>query len=181
MTCWDFQVVLHNATTMAWTSATIIIMIIRQRLNEYVAFKQDWNLQVLPDAKDDHTFHLVEQPDKIQWRDEDDRPDDTQHGAWLPAGAANILAQWDPTARAQTLLPPEGHYIVDISVSNVASSSSSSSAVTVTCHAYAHSLHGKRRVAHLHNQLAGEIAQTNRRWRRKLQQQQQEVAAMDVS
>jgi len=184
--------------------------IIMQRLQDYCTWKEDWHLQV--SVNEDNKYYvtaahcpsnapnwtLMERSQVIQWHEETDKV------VWLPEPIQTSLSSWNTVHRAQYLLPPEGHFVVDIQIhpnnttctttTTSGSSGGGSNRVVLSCRAYAHTLYGKRRVAQLQSHMGGELARTNRRWRRKVklqlhrhqekqphQQQQGDIVEMDTS
>ena len=94
-------------------------------------------------------------------------------GAWvrddqlLPDDLQRILAHTAVQTRRR-LLPSQGHFHLTIELLHA----SSTEGVLVRVCAYSHTHCGKREVAHLKQQIPGEIMQTNRKWRRRLQRQE---------
>jgi len=193
---WTWQIPVARSPCAAcstWnmdTGGEITVSELTQRLEAYCTWKEDWHLQVVtlndtPHKQKQEHIHaatttplptrwtLTERPDTIQWHQE------TDHVAWLPEPIEASMSAWNTVDRARCLLPPEGHFVVDIQ----ATRTTSSSHVVLSCHAYAHTLYGKRRVAQLQSHIGGELTRTNRRWRRKLklEQHQDTVTEMDTS
>lgn len=140
---WDFEVV-----------GVVTEMVIQERLASFCEFKQEWGLTVSAGSQN-NLWHITEKA--TQWQDQ---------LAWLPNEAQQALEAWDPAERAKVLLPPEGHFIVDLTISQERRQNGDM-VLKVSCHAYCHSLYAKRRVSQIQSVIGGEVGQTNRRWRRK--------------
>lgn len=90
----------------------------------------------------------------------------------LPPALQSILARMTTESR-RLLVPPLGHYCLEINLIHQASGN-----VLVDVQPFVHSAYGKTAVDRIKVKLEGEITRTNRRWRRKLQREQK---AMDES
>jgi 23S rRNA A1618 N6-methylase RlmF len=164
---WTFDIVLAHATTQDEAAREI-----HQRLTSYCASKTDWLLQVEMSAESAGSWQM-RQTGSVQWQ----AVEQESQLAWLPAQVRQATSGWDATHRAAVLLPPEGHYLLDVTLKTPGSATSSS--WTLTCHSFAHTSYGKRRIAQIQTQLAGEVARTTRRWRRLLKSQATDEA-MDI-
>ena len=169
---WEFDVDVDHASINQETSDDRRILDeVGARIADFCAFKHDWGLQISPAEanKKGVLWHVTEQ--SPQWRDRIE---------WLPSSVQRALDGWDATDRAQALLPPEGHFVVDITpVHQAGLAPGTTSRIRIKCHAYAHSMYGKRRVAHIQSIIVGEVGRTNRRWRRKLREAGTQAATND--
>lgn len=90
---------------------------------------------------------------------------------YLPPHLQSLVGSLSSEVR-HSLLPEEGHFLLVVKAKDS----------FLQIQAFAHTSFGKRKIAHIKLQLAGEIARTNRKWRRKLRrQQQQEEGPPDAS
>ena len=109
----------------------------------------------------------------------------------LPECVQQILKHTDSFFRRSNLLPSNGgHFMLDITLSAINSdtkqgiSNSNHREVQVRINGYCHSLYGQMTMDKIKSQLQNDICRTSRRWRRLIQQQEQEKsnkASMDVS
>lgn len=107
-------------------------------------------------------------------------------GQEIPASIQAILSRADTKKRCLQLLPSEGTMVMDVVVSSVAVASSerNDSSCQVDVETFCHTLSGKKAIESVKLQMEGEIARTNRRWRRKIQRESAEqhaVQPMDES
>jgi 23S rRNA A1618 N6-methylase RlmF len=167
---WTFDISLAQDMTREEAAKEI-----HQRLTSYCASKADWHLQVEVSATSAGIWQM-RQAGPVQWQ----AADQESQLAWLPVQVRQASAIWDVTHRAALLLPPEGHFLLDVALATSGSAASSSS-WTLSCHSFAHTSYGKRRVAQIQAQLAGEVARTTRRWRRLLKSQAPDDEAMDIT
>lgn len=94
--------------------------------------------------------------------------------ATFPVEIQRALALFDSDCRMQ-LLPEQGHFLVDVTVTTRDACS------VVQVQVYQHSAFGKKAVDKIKSQLQGEVCRTNRRWRRKLQREEQEKQSVEDS
>ncbi|KAL7578184.1 hypothetical protein ACA910_012616 [Epithemia clementina (nom. ined.)] len=95
-----------------------------------------------------------------QWVQEDENH--------LPEDLVGILRQL-PTNVRRNLLPAQGHFLLTVEVRTI-----SVRETVLHVKAFIYTSHGKRHVARLKQQMPGEISRTNRKWRRRLKQEEKE-------
>jgi 23S rRNA A1618 N6-methylase RlmF len=95
---------------------------------------------------------------------------DWNHDGDFPAVIQRALGLLDSDRRMQ-LLPEQGHFLLDVTLTPQALT-----VVQVQVAVYQHSAHGRKATEKIKSQLQSEVCRTSRRWRRKLQREQEEQA-----
>jgi hypothetical protein len=93
---------------------------------------------------------------------------DWNHDGDFPAVVQRALGLIDSDRRMQ-LLPEQGHFLLDVTLTPQALT-----VVQVQVAVYQHSAHGRKATEKIKSQLQSEVCRTSRRWRRKLQREQEE-------
>jgi len=141
---------------------------IASRVQEYCRTLPGWELIcVIVDGSDQQCLNGC----RLEIRESHPKAVPTDDKAF-PEKLQALLKQLDPTRRME-LLPLEGHFAIDITVTPSVTAVETA-VVEVVVEAYNHSSYGKRAIEKITCQLQGEICRTNRRWRRKIKRQQQE-------
>jgi methyltransferase len=83
----------------------------------------------------------------------------------LPLNVKGVLSGMDATIKRH-FLPPGGHFLIVIDISN--QEAAQPGLVPVKVSFYAHSIVGKQLIERVRNKLVSELCRTSRRWRRRL-------------